>query len=66
MSTTAILIAAAALAVQAGCDPAELAADKVRAELVKAGCVLDAAPEFGVDPALGKAMLKEVKVNPEE
>lgn len=58
--------AAAALAVKAKCDPAELAADKVRSELVKAGCVLDAAPEFGVDPATGEATLKKVKVNPEE
>ena len=57
---------AAALAVKAKCDPAELAADKVRAELLANGGILDAEPGFGVDPASGEAKLKKVKVNPED
>lgn len=41
---------AAALAAAKKCDPVEVTADAVRACLAKNGCILDAAPEFGVDP----------------
>ena len=57
---------AAALAVKSKCDPTELAVDDVRAELLANGGILDARPEFGVDPASGDAKLRKVKVNPEE
>ena len=41
---------AAALAAAKGCDPVEVTADEVRECLLKNGCIVDAAPEFGVDP----------------
>ena len=41
---------AAALAAAKNCDPAEVPAAEVRACLLANGCILDAAPEFGVDP----------------
>jgi len=39
---------AAALAASNGCDPVEVAASEVRACLKANGCIIDAAPEFGV------------------
>ena len=41
---------AAALAAAKGGDPAELPVGELRAKLLAAGCVVDAKPEFGVDP----------------
>jgi 2-polyprenyl-6-methoxyphenol hydroxylase-like FAD-dependent oxidoreductase len=41
---------AAALAADKDCDPVEIPAAEVRACLSANGCILDAAPEFGVDP----------------
>ena len=41
---------AAALAAAKGCDPVEISAAEVRGILSANGCILDAAPEFGVDP----------------
>jgi hypothetical protein len=41
---------AAALAAARRIDPAEVPVGDVRARLLENGCILDAAPEFGVDP----------------
>ena len=41
---------AAALAAAKNCDPVKLPVAEVRACLAENGCILDAAPEFGVDP----------------
>lgn len=45
---------AAALAAAKGCDPAELPVGELRAKLLAAGCVIDARPEFGVDPGVAE------------
>ena len=40
---------AAALAAAKGIDPADVSVGELRAKLTAAGCIVDAAPEFGVD-----------------
>ncbi len=44
---------AASLAAEKGCDPVDVPVSEVRECLAKNGCILDAAPEFGVDPGGG-------------
>jgi len=41
---------AAALSVELKCDPAEVPVAELRSRLLAAGAILDARPEFGVDP----------------